>query len=203
MLSPFTYKRRSFSIAKIHEPSNLFARVRLGNPQDPMDDLLYIILSDKTAPKIAATNYKRVKERFSTWVRLLASDPEALRRLMEPDGLSCKGVPDTGCNLLGHVIALLSLLQIKIPNATSIAATTRNLSPILPVVFREAAMTISSRISSITKKAITVTGYGWVGIKVLLKEARKATLTASERITHKAPNRKSAPALCLLCEILP
>ena len=61
---------------------------RLGNPQDPLDDLVYIVLSNKTAPKIAAANYKRVKERFPTWDHLLASEPEVLRRLIEPGGLS-------------------------------------------------------------------------------------------------------------------
>lgn len=61
---------------------------RLGNPENPMDDLVYVILSNKTAPKIAAANYKRVKEHFPSWNRLLTSDPEVLRRLIEPGGLS-------------------------------------------------------------------------------------------------------------------
>ena len=34
---------------------------RLGNPQDPLDDLVYIVLSNKTAPKVAIANYTRVE----------------------------------------------------------------------------------------------------------------------------------------------
>ena len=61
---------------------------RLGNPQDPLDDLVYVVLSNKTAPKVAAANYKRVKEQFPTWNHLLVSHSEVLRRLIEPGGLS-------------------------------------------------------------------------------------------------------------------
>jgi endonuclease III len=65
-----------------------YGKPRLGNPQDPVDDLVFVVLSNKTSPKIAADNYKRVKERFPTWNRLLASHPNALRQLIEPGGLS-------------------------------------------------------------------------------------------------------------------
>lgn len=65
-----------------------YGKPRLGNPQDPVDDLVYVVLSNKTSPKVAAANYKRVKERFPTWGHLLASHPEALRQLIEPGGLS-------------------------------------------------------------------------------------------------------------------
>lgn len=61
---------------------------RLGNPQDPLDDLVYVILSNRTSPKVAVANYNRVKKRFPTWDHLLASEPEVLRRLIKPGGLS-------------------------------------------------------------------------------------------------------------------
>jgi len=61
---------------------------RLGNPQDPLDDLVYIILSNKTNPKVAVTNYNRVKKRFPTWNYLLTSKPEVLRQIIKPGGLS-------------------------------------------------------------------------------------------------------------------
>ena len=99
--------------------------------------------------------------------------------------------------LLGHVIALLRLLQIKIPNATSITATTRNSSPILLVIFRKMARVIVPRINSIAKNVITEMVERLFGIKLVLKEARKATLITRERILHKAPNRKSPHLLSL------
>jgi len=95
------------------------------------------------------------------------------------------------------VIALLRLLQIKIPNATSITATTRNSSPILLVIFRKMARVIVPRINSIAKNAITEMVERLFGIKLLLQEARKATLITRERIVHKTPNRKSTPLLSL------
>jgi len=78
--------RRVRRVCEILEAT--YGRPRLGNPQDPVDDLVYIVLSNKTAPKVAAANYKRVKERFPTWGNLLASDPEVLRRLIQPGGLA-------------------------------------------------------------------------------------------------------------------
>ena len=73
-------------VCKILEAN--YGSPRLGNPQDPLDDLVYIVLSNRTAPKVAVANYKSVKERFPTWDHLLDSDPEVLRRLIEPGGLS-------------------------------------------------------------------------------------------------------------------
>ena len=63
-------------------------RQRLGNPEDPLDDLVYTVLSNKTSPEMAARTYARVKRRFGTWSELLASNPSVLRRLLRPAGLS-------------------------------------------------------------------------------------------------------------------
>ena len=59
------------------------------------------------------------------------------------------------------------------------------------------ARVIVPRINSIAMNVITEMGARLFGIKLLLKEARKATLIARERIVHKAPNRKSPPLLSL------
>ncbi len=66
----------------------IYGRPRFGNPQDPLDDLVYIILSNKTSPEMAVANYERVKQHFPTWDDLLASESEVLRRLIKPGGLS-------------------------------------------------------------------------------------------------------------------
>lgn len=88
-VSPFQRRpspRKVRRICEILEAT--YGSPRLGNPQDPLDDMVYVILSNKTAPKVAAANYKRVKERFPTWDCLLASDAEVLRQVIEPGGLS-------------------------------------------------------------------------------------------------------------------
>lgn len=43
---------------------------RLGNPNDPLDDLVFIILSNKTTPKLAETTYQTLKSEFRTWEEL-------------------------------------------------------------------------------------------------------------------------------------
>lgn len=40
---------------------------RLGNPENPLDDLIYIILSNKTTPAVAETTYNGLKRDFPTW----------------------------------------------------------------------------------------------------------------------------------------
>lgn len=48
---------------------------RLSNPQDPIDELVFILLSDRTdEPKYLAA-FQRLKSRFSRWEDLLAAAP--------------------------------------------------------------------------------------------------------------------------------
>jgi endonuclease III len=61
---------------------------RLGNPKDPLDDLVYIVLSNKTSPEVAERIYRRLKSRFKSWDRLLASSPGSLKAILKPAGLS-------------------------------------------------------------------------------------------------------------------
>ena len=62
---------------------------RFGNPADPLDDLVYIILSNKASPAIARSLFDRVKQRFSTWDEVLES-PDSLPQLIQPGGLAVK-----------------------------------------------------------------------------------------------------------------
>jgi endonuclease-3 len=61
---------------------------RLGNPEDPLDDFVFIVLSNKTSPAVAARTYEAVKAAFPSWDALLESDPRKLRALLKPAGLS-------------------------------------------------------------------------------------------------------------------
>jgi endonuclease III len=61
---------------------------RLDNPSDPVDDLIYIVISNKTAPMIAARTYEALKNRFSSWSELLDAPIEVVRRVLRPAGLA-------------------------------------------------------------------------------------------------------------------
>jgi endonuclease III len=61
---------------------------RFGNPRDPLDDLIYIILSNKTTPGTARRTYKRLRKRFDRWEEILTVPIAALRSLLRPAGLS-------------------------------------------------------------------------------------------------------------------
>jgi endonuclease III len=61
---------------------------RLGNPKDPIDDLVYIIISNKTAPKIAERTYKSIKQAYKSWDELLASPISTMYAILKPAGLS-------------------------------------------------------------------------------------------------------------------
>jgi len=63
-------------------------RPRFGNPVDPLDDLIYIIVSNKTSPSIAQQTYARMKREFAVWDDALASPPSALQSLLETAGLA-------------------------------------------------------------------------------------------------------------------
>lgn len=61
---------------------------RLGNPSDPLDDLIYIILSNKTGPLTARRTYKRLRQRFEKWERFLTAPILEVQRILRPAGLS-------------------------------------------------------------------------------------------------------------------
>ena len=61
---------------------------RLGNPTDPVDDLVYIMLSNKTRPEMAAAVFGRLHETYGTWERLADDELASLEALLAPSGLS-------------------------------------------------------------------------------------------------------------------
>ena len=61
---------------------------RLGNPKEPLDDLVSIVVSNKTSPVMARVVYMRLKGRFKKWGDVLASPFGALRSILKPAGLS-------------------------------------------------------------------------------------------------------------------
>lgn len=67
-----------------------YGRPRLGNPTKPLDDLIFILISNRTSPDLAEQTYRRLKQHFPKWEFLLKSPPSKLRSLLKPAGLSRK-----------------------------------------------------------------------------------------------------------------
>lgn len=67
-----------------------YQQPRLGNPEAPLDDLVYIILSNRTAPTVAQRTYESVKREFPTWNEALNSPVSRLQELLQLAGLAKK-----------------------------------------------------------------------------------------------------------------
>lgn len=67
---------------------SIYGRPRLGNPDEPIDDLIFIIISNKTTPKQAIGIYKVLKSSFDSWEELLVEPIEKLSRILAPAGLA-------------------------------------------------------------------------------------------------------------------
>jgi endonuclease III len=67
-----------------------YGRPRLGNPIKPLDDLIFILISNRTSPHLAEITYQRLKKNFPKWDNILESPPSRLRALLKPAGLSRK-----------------------------------------------------------------------------------------------------------------
>lgn len=67
-----------------------YGRPRLGNPTKPLDDLIFILISNRTSPRLAAQTYHQLKKNFPRWDDVLAAPPSKLRALLKPAGLSRK-----------------------------------------------------------------------------------------------------------------
>lgn len=65
-----------------------YGRPRLGNPEDPLDDLVYIVVSNATSPQVASRTYLNVKYTFPAWDAVLSSPAPMLQSLLQPAGLS-------------------------------------------------------------------------------------------------------------------
>lgn len=63
---------------------------RHGNPFDPLDDLVYIVLSNRTSAPVAARVYAELKGRSADWGELLRIPESELREMLAPAGLSAK-----------------------------------------------------------------------------------------------------------------
>ena len=63
---------------------------RHGNPRRPLDNLVYILLSNRTAPSVARRVYAELKTSVHVWDDLLHLSTRRLRRILVPAGLANK-----------------------------------------------------------------------------------------------------------------
>lgn len=62
----------------------------LGNKKDPVDELVYIILSRKTREEAYQQAFDALKARFQTWDQLLDAERDEVEELLRPSGLGDK-----------------------------------------------------------------------------------------------------------------
>lgn len=65
-----------------------YGQPRLGNPKDPIDDLIFIIISNKTSSDMAMRTYTTLKQEFVAWDTILDSPLSTLRSILQPAGLA-------------------------------------------------------------------------------------------------------------------
>lgn len=61
---------------------------RLGNPRDPVADLVYITISNRTTPEQAASVYKRLRSHVGRWDDLLVLRQSTIKEILRPAGLN-------------------------------------------------------------------------------------------------------------------
>jgi len=82
-------RRRSQIVRRVCERlESEYGRPRLGNPRNALDDLVYIILSNRTTPETAHNTYKTLKVKFKSWDALARAHSNSVRAILVPAGLS-------------------------------------------------------------------------------------------------------------------
>jgi endonuclease-3 len=60
----------------------------LGNPREPVADLVYITISNRTTPEQAAKTYRALRRTIHSWDELLTTRPKMIEKVLRPAGLS-------------------------------------------------------------------------------------------------------------------
>lgn len=68
--------------------ASAYPPTRLGNPREPLADLIYITVSNRTTSEQAETAYKSVRSRIRSWDGLLTLPKGDLQAALRPAGLS-------------------------------------------------------------------------------------------------------------------
>jgi endonuclease III len=70
--------------------SRAYGSPRLGNPRHPLDDLVFIIASNRTGATVASRVYASLRRRFRSWNELATVSPAELEAILAPAGLATK-----------------------------------------------------------------------------------------------------------------
>lgn len=65
-----------------------YRRPRHGNPTDPIDDLVYVVLSNQTPQARALRIFRKLKRCFPSWQDLLEADPDDVEEVIRPAGFA-------------------------------------------------------------------------------------------------------------------
>ncbi len=67
-----------------------YGQVRHGNLDDPLDELVFIILSDQTEDYLYIKTYQATRKEFSSWEQMLDASPEDIASVIKYGGLQNK-----------------------------------------------------------------------------------------------------------------
>ena len=79
---------RPISQAVFHQLDVAYPETDLGNKVNPLDELIYIILSRRTRETQYQEAYRRLRRAYRGWSRVLDAELEELERLLRPFGLA-------------------------------------------------------------------------------------------------------------------
>ncbi|MGZ5450466.1 MAG: endonuclease III domain-containing protein [Thermoanaerobaculia bacterium] len=68
--------------------SRAYPRTRFGNPRDPLDDLIFIVLSNRSTPTVSARVYKELKSTFEAWGVVADASVRQISAVLRPVGLA-------------------------------------------------------------------------------------------------------------------
>jgi len=82
-------RKRSQIVRRVCEAmETTYGAPRHNNPSDPVDDLVFIVLSNRTSPTTARATFKRLRTSFSSWESMLETPIRQVRQILRPAGLS-------------------------------------------------------------------------------------------------------------------
>lgn len=88
-----------------HRLEGAYGRPRHHNPPDPLDDLIFIVLSRMTQEVKYVRTYRALRERMPTWNLVCESPPDELELILQDAGLSRTKT--------GHIRAILAEIQAR------------------------------------------------------------------------------------------
>jgi endonuclease III len=110
--------RMSWLIKKL---DSVYRSPRHGNLKNPTDELVFIILSNKTPPARYVPVFWELRRRFRPWGRLLTTRVETIRTILRPLGLSARRSVQLVliARRLKHDFGAVSLTKLRVFTSTA------------------------------------------------------------------------------------